>query len=374
MEFSEERSRIGWWALAIVLAAALAFVAYAFVGTLVLGLFIYYGSRPIYRRVTRYVESKTLAAAGTLFLLSLPALALVGYTVAVGVRELSAYTGAAIGTYYSHLFPGATSVPDLLAHPQRLLTSDFRSLWGDFTTATESLGIVSRGLLTLFLSISFAFFALRDGNRLADWFRGEMGEDSAVVAYVSAVDSDLAIVYFGNVLTVLLVGVAATLLYNWFAAVAPDGVAFPLPTVFALLTGLATFVPIVVGKLVYVPLTLYFGWEAFEVDSKLLWFPLVFFLVSLVLLDLLPQTVIRPYISGRTTHTGLVMFAYILGGVLFGWYGIFLGPLVLVLVVQFADIVFGDLVHGRRVTPTSSLSIGSNPPDEARSEKKDERK
>ncbi len=363
MELSEERSRIGWWVLAILLAVALAFVAYAFVGTLVLGLFVYYGSRPIYRRVTKHVESKTLAAAGTLFLLSLPALALGGYTVAVAVRELSAYTGAAIGTYYSQLIPGSASVPALLAHPQRLLTADLHSVWSDFTTALKSLSIVSRGLLTLFLSISFAFFALRDGNRLANWFRGEMDEDSAIVAYFSAVDSDLAIVYFGNVLTVLLVGVAATLLYNWFATIAPNGVRFPLPTVFALLTGLATFVPIVVGKLVYVPLTLYLVWEAIQTNSRLLWFPIVFFLVSLFLLDLLPQTVIRPYISGRTTHTGLVMFAYILGGVLFGWYGIFLGPLVLVLVVQFADIVFGDLVHGRHVTPTSSLTIGSNPPE-----------
>lgn len=361
---SERRSRLGWWALALALALALAFVAYAFVGTLVLGLFVYYGSRPVYRRVAGQFESKTLSAAGTLFLLSLPALFLVGYTVAVGIRELSAFTGTGIEAYYSRLIPGSTDVPGMLSHPQRIVGSDLGTAWGEFMTAVKSLGIVSRSLLTLFLSISFAFFALRDGDRLASWFRGEMGEESAVVAYLTAVDEDLAIVYFGNVLTVLLVGVAATILYNGFATIAPVGVAFPLPTVFALLTGLATFVPLVVGKLVYVPLTVYFGWQALQVNTRLIWFPVVFFVVSLLLLDLLPQTVIRPYISGRTTHTGLVMFAYILGGVLFGWYGIFLGPLVLVLVVQFAGIVFGDLVHGKRVTPTSSLSIGSNPPEE----------
>lgn len=364
MEVPERRSRLGWWLLAIALALALALVAYAFVGTLVLGLFVYYGSRPVYRRVTTRLESETLAAAATLFLLSLPALFLVSYTVAVGVRELSAFTGAGIETYYSRLIPGSTDVPGVLSHPQRLLGSDLGTAWSDFTTAAKSLGIISRSLLTLFLSISFAFFALRDGDRLAAWFRGEMGEDSAVVAYLTAVDEDLAIVYFGNVLTVLLVGVAATVLYNGFAAMAPGAVSFPLPTVFALLTGLTTFVPIVVGKLVYVPLTLYFGWQALRVNTRLLWYPVAFFVVSLLLLDLLPQTVVRPYISGRTTHTGLVMFAYILGGVLFGWYGIFLGPLVLVFVVQFADIVFGDLVHGRRITPSSSLSIGSNPPEE----------
>ncbi len=51
MHLPESRSRVGWWALALTLLVSLLFVAYSIIGTLVLGLFIYYVSRPIYHRV-----------------------------------------------------------------------------------------------------------------------------------------------------------------------------------------------------------------------------------------------------------------------------------------------------------------------------------
>jgi hypothetical protein len=45
------------------------------------------------------------------------------------------------------------------------------------------------------------------------------------------------------------------------------------------------------------------------------------------------------------------MFAYILGPVLFGWYGLFLGPLILVLVVHFVRLVLPELVTGKQLEP-----------------------
>jgi hypothetical protein len=47
------------------------------------------------------------------------------------------------------------------------------------------------------------------------------------------------------------------------------------------------------------------------------------------------------------------MFAYILGPVLFGWYGLFLGPLLLVLVVHFVRLVLPELVDGEPIEPTA---------------------
>ncbi|WP_245800247.1 hypothetical protein [Haladaptatus litoreus] len=64
-------------------------------------------------------------------------------------------------------------------------------------------------------------------------------------------------------------------------------------------------------------------------------------------------------------HKGAVLFAYILGAVLFGWYGLFLGPFLLVLVVQFANIVLSDLIHGLPFSPipTETTAIGTDPTD-----------
>jgi hypothetical protein len=75
--------------------------------------------------------------------------------------------------------------------------------------------------------------------------------------------------------------------------------------------------------------------------------------VTVVIVDLLPDFVLRPYVSGRNLHIGLVMFAYILGPLLFGWYGIFLGPIILVLVFHFARVVLPELLVGKAIRPVA---------------------
>jgi hypothetical protein len=85
--------------------------------------------------------------------------------------------------------------------------------------------------------------------------------------------------------------------------------------------------------------------------------------VSVVFLDLLPQAVIQPYVSGQRLSLGLLLFAYLLGPILFGWYGFFLLPLVTVLVVQIVRLVLAELVHGEPLTPwvSAPVPIGSDP-------------
>jgi hypothetical protein len=47
------------------------------------------------------------------------------------------------------------------------------------------------------------------------------------------------------------------------------------------------------------------------------------------------------------------MIAYTFGPLLFGWYGIFLMPMLLVLVFHFARLVLPELVQGRAIQPTA---------------------
>ena len=158
-------------------------------------------------------------------------------------------------------------------------------------------------------------------------------------------DDDLETVYFGNILTAFVIGVVAAISYNALDMVAPAAVSVPSPTLLGLLTGLASLIPVVGMKLVYIPLGVVLGVVAGVTDPALLWFPAVFLLVAFVVVDTIPELVLRPYVSGRDLHTGLVMLAYVLGPVLFGWYGLFLGPLLLVLVVHFVGIIVPELVE-----------------------------
>jgi predicted PurR-regulated permease PerM len=89
------------------------------------------------------------------------------------------------------------------------------------------------------------------------------------------------------------------------------------------------------------------------VNPALLWVPVAFFVLMVLVFDNVVRTYIRPYLSGKAYHMGLVMFAYLLGPALFGWYGIFLGPLVMVLVVEFVVSVLPRLARGEESPPPS---------------------
>ena len=58
-----------------------------------------------------------------------------------------------------------------------------------------------------------------------------------------------------------------------------------------------------------------------------------------------------------------MMFAYLLGPILFGWYGFFLLPIVFIAILELVRIVLPELVRGERLTPTVSLGedVGTNP-------------
>ncbi|MFB6308610.1 MAG: AI-2E family transporter [Haloarculaceae archaeon] len=369
-EVSGNRSRTAWWGVVAVLGLALALFVWSFVGTFVLGLFIYYAVRPLHGRVKRVIAGQGLSAVLTILLVVVPAIALLAYVVTIAFEEFVAVAGPGLTDAILARLPGdPESIEVVLRSPEDLLgrLGNPSQLRDYFQTGLNTVGTIGNGLLHLTLSLAFAFFLLRDGPRLAGWFRRDLSEQGSVAdAYLTAVDRDLATVYFGNVVTVMLVGVASFFVYNGFNLLAPAALGLPFPTLLALLTGLATFIPLIVGKVVYVPATALLLWQWWQADAsgQLLAWVIGFLLVAFFLLDLFPQTFLRPYISGRTLHAGLILFAYVLGTALFGWYGLFLGPLLAVLVVQLANVVLPELLHGRPLTTATHTVIGSDPWDE----------
>ncbi|UPV75923.1 AI-2E family transporter [Halorussus limi] len=360
----EERERLAWWVLTLAVAGIFAFVLWSFVGTIVLGVFLYYGARPLYRRL-RTEFSSDHAADLTLLIVLVPVLALVGYTVLVGLDQLSQLTGASLESY-ARFVPGSTEQATALVENARGLLGP-GPMQGQMqevlSTAVSAFTALTAGLAHLVLSFLLAFTLLREDARIAAWFRDQFApEGSAAYAYGEAVDEDLHTVYVGNVLTVFAVIVLGLVVYNGLNFLSPETIGVPVPTLLALLTGLATLVPLVVGKIVYVPVGLYLGYQAATGPGPL-WFPAVFFVACFLLLDLLPVAVLRPYIAGRNIHGGLMIFAYIGGTMLFGWYGLFLGPLLVVVGVHLARIVLPGLVHGDSVTGEvlTAQSLGADP-------------
>jgi predicted PurR-regulated permease PerM len=363
---SLDRSRGAWWGIVLVLGAVFAWFVRSFVGTFVLGMFFYYAVRPLHERVASRLGSRSVSTVVTFTLVLIPILSLVGYAGLVALRELfAALNQKVVNEALSLLRSDPESVRELVQSPRTVLTSlEDPGRFAEY--AQQGIGVFGTGanaLLHLTLALTISFFLLHDAPRIEEWFRTKIAdEDGVAEAYVTAVDTDLQTVYFGNVLSVVAVAAMSLTVYYGFNLVTPGALRIPFPTLLALLTGLATFIPLVVGKLVYVPLSGYLAYTTTQAGttSGLVWVG-AFALVSFFLLDLLPQTFIRPYISGRSLHSGLVLLAYVLGAALFGWYGLFLGPLILVLVVQAANVVLPELLHGDPLTTDTHLKIGSDP-------------
>ncbi|EMA45421.1 AI-2E family transporter [Halococcus saccharolyticus] len=371
-----DRSRIPLWLAAIALGAALAFVVYRYIGTFVLGLFVYYITRPIHRRIADWIPTSSLAAAVSLLSITLPIILLVAYTVSVAVTELQSLAGTNAEQLDALVQPiladGGLGIDNLrelvtsaVQNPEQYLgPGGLESLGEALGTTTGYLGAAGNALLHLFIVLALAFYLLRDDHKLAAWFRTELaGERTAAYAYLDAVDRNLKTIYFGNILNAFATAVLAAISYNALDVVSPPEIGVPSATLLGLLTGVGSLVPVVGMKIVYIPVALVLAGQAALIDPTLLWFPLVFAAVSLVIVDTIPDLVLRPYVSGRSLHTGSVMIAYIVGPLLFGWYGLFLGPLLLVLVVHFARIILPELVRGEPVTTRATAGNPLDPDD-----------
>ena len=384
-----DRSRVMWGGLGLVLAGTLVYVAYSFVGTLVFGLFIYYATRPVYRRTRRRVPGRSLAAALALTVVVLPILLLLAYTLGIALQEFNRLQGTVdLGPFEQALGP-YVDLSRVVENPESLLNDpNVQSLAGDLAdTVLQSLGLVGTGLLHLFVMLAIAFYLLRDGPRLSRWFHRRFDDaDGVLAAFSSAVDRDLYRVFSGNIYNALFTGTLGALAYSLLDVAAPASASLPYPALVGLLAGAASLVPVVGMKLVYIPVAAYLFVAQYMSAEPVFWVPTAFVLLSFVVVDTIPDLIVRPMVSGQRPqveyslsppsvrirlagegglHVGLVMFAYIFGPLLFGWYGLFLGPTVLVVVVHFSRLVLPELLDGRRIQPYAvdpSQLTGGDPP------------
>lgn len=346
--------RPGWIAFGTLLAILLAVVAYAFLGAVVFGLFLYYATRPFYARIKPRVGQPTVAALLSLLVLAVPLVALLAYAAAIALQELGSVAATTdLGPFQEVIAP-YLDISTVVDEPTTLFANvgDPGVLIDPALSALDYLGLVGTGFLYLFISITLAFYLLRDGHRLAGYAALVDDRDGVLRTYATTVDRNLQTVYFGNILNAFLTGVIGALAFSLLNLFAPDAFAIPYPALLGILAGAGSLIPVVGMKIVYVPLLLYLaaraamtgvGWGFVALSTG----------VSVVVVDFIPDLLLRPYVSGGDLHTGTVLFAYVLGPIIWGWYGLFLGPLVLVLGAHFARLILPELLANRELTPVA---------------------
>ncbi|WP_254524904.1 AI-2E family transporter [Natrinema caseinilyticum] len=346
--------RLVWIALGVLITALIALALFRYVGTLLFAIFVYYATRPLYRWLDQYIEYPNVTATATILFAVLPMVAVVAYAGFVALQELNQFLAASdLHAYRSFFQPYLRLARQ--GNVGRLIESLRSSSGGSVATVvrqglpstlqqvTAAAGFVFSVLARFFLMLTMLFYLLRDDHKLRRWFDDSIDDRQGIVEYATAVDDDLETVFVSNLAVILVAATVAAVTYYGLNVLASSGPVVGTPVLLSLLIGIGTLIPAVGMKIVYVPYGLILFGLAVATPTPF-WHPIAFLVLTFVVVDTIPDFFARSFLSARSgVHMGLVLLGYFLGTLAFGWYGLFLGPIVVVLAVHFAHDVFPDL-------------------------------
>ena len=359
-----------WALLGMAIVIFIVWISLPYVTPIVFALFMYYITRPVKRWLHKYIKNEAVVALGCLLLLTLPLLAIILYLILFAVGQLNTFLAQA---NIPMLPPGQLSnlSTSISAIQQSFTEGSFKyesmgnvlQDWYDRLSAYSSSLFSLKDLLyatgmTLvdvafktILMLLLAFFLLLHDERLARWFKsafpGLMKEhDGLFVRYVKAVDDDFEKVFFGNILSIVFFAIIATTVYSTLNFFAPDpAFLIPFPVLLGIFSGIAALLPVLGGWMVDVPILLYALAQSLMNGSfsRYWWYLIVMAIAIFVLVENLPTYLLRPFVSHGKVDVGLLMLAYIIGPVVFGVPGLFLGAMALVIITHYFKIVVPGL-------------------------------
>ena len=366
MEINREGARRAVIGLAILaLLFVVAYAVGAFFAPIVFAVFLYYAVRPIFCFLDRFGLPRSLRAVLSLVLFGVPFLVLLTYTVAVIAAELESFlqSRGLLESARTRIVE-ELNVAELDVAELETLLSETESLPSvdvllDVTvTATSAVGSTFfQGVII----VAAVYYMLVDGPPFVDWFLDTFDDDGVLRRYVVEVDSELSETMFGNIATIFVTGIMAILTFYGFNLLVPSTIEVPYPALVGSLVGVATLIPVVGIKLVYVPIVFGLGARAWVAGTPDLLLPVgVLLVVSAVFLDFIPDIFARAQFSGDRTHNGLLILAYLMGPALFGFYGLFLAPIVLIATAEAIQILLPYVVSGTSARPEQT-TLGEFP-------------
>lgn len=328
-----------------LVAVLVGYLAVRFVAALTISIFLYYSTRRYYKSLRRLRIPARLRAVLVLFSLAVPLLLLISYTMVLLIVEarrfIDQYPVVDVLSSRVEWFGSVNDLPELsvqgIYHAYTAGELDgFITFASD--NATFLTDLVTGLFLNLFIVIIVTYYLLVDGDRIRGWLL-RFDDDAILREYLEAVDAELEAVLFGNLLNIIATSLIAIAAYHGYNAIVPQPVHIPYPTLAGVLTGVASLVPVVGMKIVYLPLTAIAAIPILVAGANdaFLVYIAGFLVVAIVVVDTIPDLILRPLLSGKRTHVGLLMLAYTLGPIVLGFYGLFFAPILLVVGLTFAD-------------------------------------
>lgn len=327
----------------LLVAVIVGTLAFRFIAALTVSVFLYYSTRRFYTSLRSLRLPARVRAVVVMAALAVPLLLLVSYAAVLLAIESRRFV-----TQYAVVDLAATHV-DWLGEMETIPDLTLPGLYaayqaGQLSPLVDFLGqhaafltsVVSNFFLNLFVIVIVTYYLLLDGHRIRGWLL-RFDDDAIIREYLEAVDAELEAVLFGNLLNVLAISLIAIATFSGYNALVPAAAEVPYPALVGALTGAASLIPVVGMKVVYLPVAALTALPMIlDGETSMLVYVLVFLFVAVVVVDTIPDLILRPLLSGKRTHVGLLMLAYIVGPVVLGFYGLFFAPILLVIGVTFA--------------------------------------
>ncbi|HIE33539.1 MAG TPA: AI-2E family transporter [Candidatus Altiarchaeales archaeon] len=355
------KNNIYWIILGIVSSLLFIYMTLPFLDGIVYGIFLYHATRPIYRRIEGRIGYENISAfvsLSVIIVLVIVPIIFIGINILntamnmIDIAWLSNSLSVSIWEIHT-LLPD--DVKDILNERVYEIIKSPESLLNTVTSVMSQLasigGTIAWSLLTIFIMFVVAFFLLRDGTKLRRWLVNEIivSDKKLAIRFLNDIDADMHRIFFGSVLVVFITAILAALTFTILNIIAPPEMTIPFLLGIAILCGIATLVPVVGIKIVWIPLFLYLAWSAYYTGHLIdyMWYLILFLIAINLIVDLAPDMIIRPLVSGREIHTGLIMLAFIFGPIVFGIKGVFLGPIIVIVTKEFFKTLFPRIMINR---------------------------
>lgn len=343
-----------WIGIGLLSFIVISIISYKFTGIIITAVFLYYVTRPLFKYINSKLERRRLSAGLTILLSFIPFFMIAVYSILIGYRQFTdAIREYNLGNGELFSFSQLQTNISFSSYPGPEQFQQNGELNVEMITEVileiiRSIGFFGNFLISFLLLITLVFYLLKEDYRISGWMDYTFGPHIPKFdRYKTVVDRDLKIIFFGNILTMIIIGVATSIIYFSLNFLFPEALDIPYPFLIGILCGIASIIPFIGMKIVYVPLTAYMSFNTITsgYGAEALWIPALVFVVSAVLIDTIPELLLRPYMSQEDIHLGLVILAYVLGPLTFGWYGLFLGPFILVFMFHFFKEILPYLIE-----------------------------
>ncbi|MBP1594674.1 MAG: hypothetical protein H6Q05_51 [Acidobacteria bacterium] len=198
---------------------------------------------------------------------------------------------------------------------------------------------VGEMIFHFFLMFISMFFLLRDGPQLLETIRSSNPLPAVYEAEIIKRFEDVTYAtFFGSLLTAVVQGIAACLLFL--------SLGLPAPLFWGAVVSLMSLVPIVGALIVWLP------WTAYLILAGHTTRGIVLLAVGTLVVGSIDNVLKPMIIQGRTDMHPLLVFFSVLGGLkAFGFLGVLLGPLIVALFVSFLNFYrfeFREILHTKR--------------------------